>query len=86
MRKKDKLYTIKQPINLYDEGGDTNEEDSNEKYTNGFTLLDIIYNGNRFSLGNTFSKANLGSMAKSSLDSIGTAVGQIGGGLISGGL
>ena len=91
MRKKDKLYTIKQPINLYDEGGDTNEGDSNEgdsnvEYTNGSTLLDILTNENGFSLGNTFSKANLGSMAKSSLGSIGTAVGQIGGGLIGGGL
>ena len=86
MRKKDKLYTIKQPINLYDKGGDTNEGDSNEEYTNGSTLLDILTNGNGFSLGNTFSKANLGSMAKSSLGSIGTAVGQIGGGLIGGGL
>ena len=76
MRKKDKLYTIKQPINLYDEGGDTEES----------TLWDIISNGNGFSLGNTFSKANLGSMAKNSLGSIGTAVGQIGGGLIGGGL
>ena len=76
MRKKDKLYTIKQPINLYDEGGDTKES----------TLLDILTNGNGFSLGNTFNKANLGSMAKSSLGSIGTAVGQIGGGLIGGGL
>ena len=85
MRKKDKLYTIKQPINLYDEGGDTNEGDSNEGYFNG-SFLDIISNGNGFSLGNTFSKANLGSMAKSSLGSIGTAVGQIGGGLIGGGL
>ena len=82
MRKKDKLYTIKQPINLYDKGGDTeNTEDTEES-----TLLDILTNDNRFSLGNTFSKANLGSMAKSSLGSIGTAVGQIGGGLISGGL
>lgn len=70
MRKKDKLYTIKQPINLYANG----------------SFLDIISNGNRFSLGNTFSKANLGSIAKSSLGSIGTAVGQIGGGLIGGGL
>lgn len=70
MRKKDKLYTIKQPINLY---------------TNG-SFLDIISNKNRFSLGDTFSKANLGNMAKSSLGSIGTAVGQIGGGLIGGGL
>lgn len=82
MRKKDKLYTIKQPINLYDEGGDTeNTEDTEES-----TLLDILTNDNGFSLGNTFSKANLGSMAKSSLGSIGTAVGQIGGGLIGGGL
>ena len=70
MRKKDKLYTIKQPINMYPNGG----------------LLDIISNGNRFSLGGTFSKANLGNMAKSSLGAIGTAVGQIGGGLIGGGL
>lgn len=70
MRKKDKLYTIKQPINLYTDG----------------SFLDIISNKNRFSLGDTFSKANLGNMAKSSLGSIGTAVGQIGGGLISGGL
>lgn len=85
MRKKDKLYIIKQPINLYDEGGDTNEGDSNVEYTDG-SFLDIITNGNRFSLGNTFSKANLGSMAKSSLGSIGTAVGQIGGGLIDSGL
>lgn len=86
MRKKDKLYTIKQPINLYDKGGDTNEGDSNGEYTNGSTLLDIISNGNRFSLGNTFSKDNLGSMAKRSLGSIGTAVGKIGGGLIDSGL
>lgn len=70
MRKKDKLYTIKQPINLYTDG----------------SFLDIISNKNRFSLGDTFSKANLGNMAKSSLGSIGTAVGQIGGGLIGGGL
>lgn len=70
MRKKDKLYTIKQPINLYTDG----------------SFLDIISNKNRFSLGDTFSKANLGNIAKSSLGSIGTAVGQIGGGLISGGL
>lgn len=70
MRKKDKLYTIKQPINLYADG----------------SFLDIISNKNRFSLGDTFSKANLGNMAKSSLGSIGTAVGQIGGGLIGGGL
>lgn len=72
MRKKDKLYIIKQPINLYSNGGDTKES----------TLLDVLTNGNGFSLGNTFSKANLGSMAKNSLNSIGTAVGQIGGGLI----
>lgn len=83
MRKKDKLYTIKQPINLYDEGGDT---ENNEESTEESTLLDILTNDNGFSLGNTFSKANLGSMAKNSLGSIGTAVGQIGGGLIGGGL
>lgn len=82
MRKKDKLYTIKQPINLYDNGGDT----ENTKDTEKSTLLDILTNDNGFSLGNTFSKANLGSMAKSSLGSISTAVGQIGGGLIGGGL
>lgn len=82
MRKKDKLYTIKQPINLYDDGGDT----KNTKDTEESTLLDILTNDNGFSLGNTFSKANLGSMAKSNLGSIGTAVGQIGGGLIGGGL
>ena len=76
MRKKDKLYTIKQPINMYPNGGDTKES----------TLLDVLTNDNGFNLGNTFSKANLGNMAKSSLGSIGTAVGQIGGGLISGGL
>lgn len=76
MRKKDKLYTIKQPINMYSNGGDTKES----------TLLDILTNGNGFNLGNIFSKANLGSMTKSSLGSIGTAVGQIGGGLIGGGL
>lgn len=70
MRKKDKLYTIKQPINLYADG----------------SFLDIISNENGFSLGNTFNKTNLGSMAKSSLGSIGTAVGQIGRGLIGGGL
>ena len=70
MRKKDKLYTIKQPINLYANG----------------SFLDIISNKNRFSLGDTFSKTNLGNMAKSSLGSIGTAVGQIGEGLIGGGL
>ena len=76
MRKKDKLYIIKQPINMYSNGGDTKES----------TLLDILTNENGFSLGNTFSKANLGSMAKSNLGSIGTAVGQIGGGLIGSGL
>ena len=76
MRKKDKLYTIKQPINMYPNGGDTKES----------TLLDVLTNDNGFNLGNTFSKANLGNMTKSSLGSIGTAVGQIGGGLIGGGL
>lgn len=70
MRKKDKLYTIKQPVNLYADG----------------SFLDIISNGNRFSLGDTFSKANLGSIAKSGLGAVDTAVGQIGGGLIGGGL
>lgn len=76
MRKKDKLYTIKQPINLYDKGGDTKES----------TLLDALTGGMGFDLSKLFSNKNLGTMAKSSLGVVGTAVGQIGGGLIDGGL
>lgn len=81
MRKKDKLYIIKQPINLYDEGGDT---ENNEESTEESTLLEALTNGNGFNLKNLFTNKNIGSMAKSSLGSIGTAVGQIGGGLIGG--
>lgn len=77
MRKKDKLYTIKQPINLYDEGGDTeNNEES--------TLLEALTNGNGFDLKNLFTNKNIGTIAKKGLGTIGTAVGQIGGGLIGG--
>lgn len=76
MRKKDKLYTIKQPINLYDKGGNTKES----------TLLDILTGGNGFDLSKLFSNKNLGTMAKNSLGVVGTAVGQIGGGLIDDGL
>ena len=82
MRKKDKLYIIKQPINLYDEGGDT----ENTKDTEESTLLEALTNGNGFDLKNLFTNKSIGTMAKSSLGSIGTAVGQIGGGLIGGGL
>ena len=54
MRKKDKLYTIKQPINLYNEGGDTkNTEDTEES-----TLLEALTNGNGFDLKNLFCKGN----------------------------
>ena len=82
MRKKDKLYTIKQPINLYDDGGDTeNTEDTEES-----TLLEALTNGNGFDLKNLFTNKNIGIMAKKGLGTIGTAVGQIGGGLIDGGL
>ena len=76
MKKKDKLYTIKQPINLYDKGGDTKES----------TLLDILTGGNGFDLSKLFSNKNLGTMAKSGLGVVGTAIGQIGGGLIDDGL
>ena len=76
MRKKDKLYTIKQPINLYDEGGDTKES----------TLLDALTGGMGFDLSKLFNNKNLGTMAKSGLGVVGTAVGQIGGDLIGGGL
>ena len=63
MRKKDKLYIIKQPINLYPNGGN---------------LLD--------SLKNPFSGQNLIDIAKGGIGALGSAVGQVGGNLISGGL
>ena len=77
MRKKDKLYTIKQPINLYPNGGDI------EKNT---TLLDSLTNGNGLSLKNTFSGQNLTDIAKGSMGALGSIVGQTGGNLIGGGL
>lgn len=77
MRKKDKLYTIKQPINLYPNGGDI------EKNT---TLLDSLTNGNGLSLKNTFSGQNLTDIAKGSIEALSSVVGQVGGNLIDGGL
>lgn len=77
MRKKDKLYTIKQSINLYPNGGDI------EKNT---TLLDSLTNGNGFSLKNTFSSQNLTDIAKGGIGALGSIVGQVGGNLIGGGL
>lgn len=77
MRKKDKLYTIKQSINLYPNGGDI------EKNT---TLLDFLTNGNGFSLKNTFSGQNLTDIAKGGIGALGSIVGQVGGNLIGGGL
>lgn len=77
MRKKDKLYTIKQSINLYPNRGDI------EKNT---TLLDSLTNGNGFSLKNTFSGQNLTDIAKGSIGALGSIVGQVGGNLIDGGL
>ena len=77
MRKKDKLYTIKQSINLYPNGGDI------EKNT---TLLDSLTNGNGFSLKNTFSGQNLTDIAKVGIGALGSVVGQVGGNLIDGGL
>jgi hypothetical protein len=77
MRKKDKLYTIKQSINLYPNGGDI------EKNT---TLLDSLTNGNGFSLKNTFSGQNLTNIAKGGIGALGSIVGQVGGNLIDGGL
>lgn len=71
MRKKDKLYTIKQPINLYPDGGN---------------LLDYLTNGNGLSLKNTFSGQNLTDIAKSGIGALGSIVGQVGGNLIGGGL
>lgn len=77
MRKKDKLYTIKQSINLYPNVGDI------EKNT---TLLDSLTNGNGFSLKNTFSGQNLTDIAKGGIGALGSIVGQVGGNLIGGGL
>lgn len=77
MRKKDKLYTIKQSINLYPNGGDI------EKNT---TLLDSLTNGNGFSLKNIFSGQNLTDIAKGGIGALGSIVGQVGGNLIDGGL
>lgn len=77
MRKKDKLYTIKQSINLYPNEGDI------EKNT---TLLDSLTNGNGFSLKNTFSGQNLTDIAKGGIGALGSIVGQVGGNLIDGGL
>ena len=77
MRKKDKLYTIKQSINLYPNGGDI------EKNT---TLLNSLTNGNGFSLKNTFSGQNLTDIAKGGIGALGSIVGQVGGNLIDGGL
>lgn len=71
MRKKDKLYTIKQPINLYPDGGN---------------LLDSLTNGNGLSLKNTFSGQNLTDIAKGGIGALGSVVGQVGGNLIGGGL
>lgn len=71
MRKKDKLYTIKQPINLYPNGGN---------------LLDSLTNGNGLSLKNTFSGQNLTDIAKGSIEALSSIVGQVGGNLIGGGL
>lgn len=77
MRKKDKLYIIKQPINLYPNGGDI------EKNT---TLLDSLTNGNGLSLKNTFNGQNLTDIAKGGIGALGSVVGQVGGNLIGGGL
>lgn len=71
MRKKDKLYTIKQPINLY---------------PGGSNLLDSLTNGNGLSLKNTFSGQNLTDIAKGGIGALGSVVGQVGGNLIGGGL
>lgn len=71
MRKKDKLYTIKQPINLYPDGSN---------------LLDSLTNGNGLSLKNTFSGQNLTDIAKGGIGALGSVVGQVGGNLIGGGL
>lgn len=71
MRKKDKLYTIKQPINLYPDGDN---------------LLDYLTNGNGLSLKNTFSGQNLTDIAKSGIGALGSVVGQVGGNLIGGDL
>lgn len=76
MRKKDKLYTIKQPINLYPDGDNTKES----------TLLSDLTNGNGLSLKNTFSGQNLTDIAKGGIGALGSVVGQVGGNLIGGGL
>lgn len=76
MRKKDKLYTIKQPINLYLDGGDIKKS----------TLLSDLTNGNSLSLKNTFSGQNLIDIAKGGIGALGSVVGQVGGNLIGGGL
>lgn len=76
MRKKDKLYTIKQPINLYPDVGDIKKS----------TLLSDLTNGNGLSLKNTFSGQNLTDIAKGGIGALGSVVGQIGGNLIGGGL
>nr|DAG99578.1 MAG TPA: hypothetical protein [Crassvirales sp.] len=76
MRKKDKLYTIKQPINLYPDEGNTKES----------TLLSDLTNGNGLSLKNTFSGQNLTDIAKGGIGALGSVVGQVGGNLIGGGL
>ena len=71
MRKKDELYTIKQPINLYPNGGN---------------LLDSLTNGNGLSLKNTFSGQNLTNIAKNGIGALSSIVGQVGGNLIGGDL
>lgn len=71
MRKKDKLYTIKQPINLYPDGGN---------------LLDSLTNSNGLSLKNTFSGQNLTDIAKGGIGALGSVIGQVGRNLIGGGL
>lgn len=71
MRKKDKLYTIKQPINLYPNGGN---------------LLDSLTDGNGLSLKNTFSGQNLTDIAKGGIGALSSVLGQAGGNLIGGGL
>lgn len=77
MRKKDKLYTIKQSINLYPNGGNIEKN---------ITLLDSLTNGNGFSLKNIFSGQNLTNIAKGGIGALGSIVGQVGGNLIGGGL
>lgn len=52
----------------------------------GPSFLSTISGGNGFNLAKTFSNANMGNMLKGGLSSIGSAVGQVGNSLISGGL